>query len=372
MWQKSIGRSSPASAPREVENKRSALDDSHIFRMTDETGIFQHAKYSVPDPAHGYTTDDNARALLVAAMLWERFGFPEYLDLAYIYLRFVLGAKNGDGFRNFMDYNRQFPEATGSEDCFGRVIWSLGYVVSSSLLPRGLRQTAGFLLQEISGRSERLQSVRGKAFSLLGLSLWGGADPRLIRKLAGDLVRLYQQNTGEGWRWFEEKLTYGNALIPLSLLEAFGRAPERKWLETGLASLDFLLETTIREGVFQPVGCKGWYERGKEIAVYDQQPVEAGETVLACVKAYRLTKERRYLEAAKTSYDWFLGKNIAGVSLIDPDTGGCMDGITPDGPNRNEGAESLISWFLAWLVWDEVRSEALYPVTKRVTKLYSV
>src|SRR5690554_5642938 len=211
MWQKSIGRSSPASAPREVEYKRRVPDDSHIFRMTDDTGIFQHAKYSVPDPAHGYTTDDNARALLVAAMLWERFGSPKYLDLAYIYLRFILEAKNGDGFRNFMNYNRQFSEVTGSEDCFGRAIWSLGYVVACSALPRGLRQAAGFLLQETNGRCHRLQSVRGRAYTLLGLSIWGGADTRLIRKLAGDLVRLYRQNAEDSWRWFEEKITYCNA-----------------------------------------------------------------------------------------------------------------------------------------------------------------
>lgn len=360
-----------ASAP-EIGQRRSALDDSHIFRMTDATGIFQHAKYAVPDPAHGYTTDDNARALLVAAMLWERFRVPRYLDLAYIYLRFILNAKNGDGFRNFMDYHHRFSEVTGSEDCFGRVIWSLGYVVSSSSLPRGLRQAAAFLLRETTGRAYRLQSIRGRAYTLLGLSLWQGADTNLIRKLAGDLVRLYQQNSGEGWRWFEEKITYCNASVPLALLAAFARVPEKKWLETGLASLDFLLTATIREGIFQPVGCKGWYERGKEIALYDQQPVEAGETLLACVKAYRITKDRRYLDAAETCYDWYLGKNIAGVSLIDPDTGGCMDGITPDGPNKNEGAESLLSWFFAWLVWDEVTNGTLYPVTERIAKLYPV
>lgn len=331
-------------------------DDTHVFRMTDDTGMFQHAKYTVPDPSYGYTSDDNARALIMAAMLYETSGSRKYLDLAHIYMHFLLYARKGEGFRNFMDYDRNFHEEKGSDDCFGRCIWSLGYVSACSVLSQGLRETADYLLREMTGGCRNLRFIRSKAYAVLGLCHWGNGEKNMLRKLASDIARAFERNADGGWRWFEDKITYCNASLPLSMLEAYSAVSERRWLDTGLESLDFLLNTTFREGVFHPIGCNGWLEKGKEAAGYDQQPVEACETLLACVKAYGITKDKKYMEYAKGCLDWYTGKNTAGISLIDPDTGGCMDGITPSGPNKNQGAESLVSWLIAWLVWNKAKN----------------
>lgn len=347
------------SQPARVLPETKLPDDTHIFHMTDDTGMFQHAKFTVPDPAYGYTTDDNARALIMATMLFETAGAKKYLDFVYTYMHFVLNARKGEGFRNFMDYNHNFREEKGSEDCFGRCLWGLGYVARSSRLPRGLRHAAVEILQVMSSQSYNLQSLRGRAYALLGLCYWNKAGNKLRRKLAWDLVRAFEENQDDGWKWFEERITYCNAIIPFALLKAYRVIPVKRWLDTGRESLDFLLGQTFRDGIFQPVGCKGWLEKGKKAAVYDQQPVEAGETLLACIEAYKVTGDKKYLGYAKACFDWYLGKNIAGVSLIDPDTGGCMDGITPHGPNENEGAESLISWFLAWLAWNKISHYAV-------------
>ncbi len=332
-------------------------DDAHVFRMTDDTGMFQHTKYTVPDPTHGYTTDDNARALIMATLLFETFGCPKYLDLAYRYMRFLLYAWDGKWFRNFMDYDRRFGEEKGSEDCFGRCLWSLGHVSACSALPSGLRATADCLLRTTVAGCRNLRFIRGKAYALLGLCRWRKAGMEdAVRELAADIACAFDRNARDGWRWFENRITYCNAVIPLALLEAYDTLQEKRWQDIGLESLGFLLDATFRGDIFHPVGCNGWFERSGKPAEYDQQPVEACETLMACVKAYGITKEQEYLKRAESCLAWYTGKNIAGVSLIDPDTGGCMDGITPAGPNRNEGAESLVSWLIAWLIWDQAKN----------------
>ena len=333
-------------------------DNTHIFRMTDDTGIFQHAKYSVPDPTHGYTTDDNARALIMAALLYEIEEDPRYLDLAYRYLQFLLHAWDGDWFRNFMNYQRSFLEERGSDDCFGRSIWSLGIVSSAAHLPSGLRKTAVHLLEEALAKCRKLRYIRGKAYTLLGLCKWESPQAeKYIELLATPLAEALAKNARGGWFWFEDELTYCNAVLPLALLEAGCVLNNEDWLSAGKKSLDFLLKNTFRSGVFWPVGCKGWFKKGGVPARFDKQPVEACETLIACLQAYELTGNLSYRAAAEDCLAWYAGKNSAGISLIDPETGGCRDGITTDGLNENQGAESLISWHIARSTWEKAKSK---------------
>lgn len=332
--------------------------DKHIFRMTDDTGMLQHAKYAVPDPRHGYTSDDNARALLAAVMLFETVGKSEYLDLAYKYIGFLLYAWNKKSFRNFMLYNRNFIEEEGSEDCFGRCFWCLGYVSASTALPAGLRSLADYLLRKAVDRCGELPSLRAKAYTLLGLCLWAKTGTQeTVRILANDLVTAFTENAEEEWPWFENKITYCNAVIPWALFEAYTVLGERYLLDMSLAAFDFLLAVTFRADVFYPVGCKGWLVKGGEAALYDQQPVEACTTMLAGIKAFSLTDDPKYLNYAEDCFAWYEGKNIAGVSLIDSITGGCKDGIEPQGLNKNEGAESLVAWSIAWATRQKIKKE---------------
>jgi len=327
-------------------------DTTHIFRMTDCTGMFQHARYSVPDPVHGYTTDDNARALLMAALLYETDGDPRYLDLVYRYLQFLLYAWDGNWFRNFMGYDRKFLEYRGSDDCFGRSLWGLGYIHACDVMPGGIRTVAGEILKAAAAKCEELYYIRGKAYAILGLCLLLDIKAReYVAALAADLATALEANATDDWFWFEDCLTYGNAVMPFALLEASNFCDNINWLTAGQRSLDFLLKTTFDNDVFRPVGCKGWYRKGETPAMYDQQPIEACETLLACLRAYTLTGNAAYHTYARNCLAWYVGQNVAGMPLINPATGGCRDGITSKGLNENEGAESLISWHIARLTW---------------------
>ena len=327
-------------------------NDAYIFRMTDDTGMFQHAKYTVPDPSEGYTTDDNARALIMAVLFFETTGKQKYLDLIVRYLSFLLYAQSNAWFSNFMDYDRHFTEEKGSQDCFGRCMWALGFTASRPALPAGVRETVEFLLRQAVPGCHELTFLRSKAYTMIGLHYWKSAQSRvLLTKFASDLGAAYEYSAETGWKWFEDELTYCNAVLPWAMLDAHETTEEKRYLEIGLKSLDFLLSVTFANGTFRPVGCKGWFHKRQSAAEFDQQPVEACETLFACLKAYKLTGNEIYLDRAKQCLGWYTGRNSLGVSLIDPDTGGCMDGLTPSGPNRNEGAESLVSWAISSIVW---------------------
>lgn len=326
------------------------VDDRYVFQLTDDTGMFQHAVYGVPDPSEGYTTDDNARALMMAVLLYEHSPEARYENLLYRYLSFLFYAQKGGWFRNFMDYDRRFKEKRGSEDCFGRCIYALGFTASQSILPYSIREASRKLLQKTFQSCNSLTCLKSKAYALTGLTLWSEKNAlKYAGMLSESILDTYAQCRREDWRWFEDKITYGSATLPSAIFGAYEFLGEKHLLGVGLESLDFLLKITMKSGVFKPVGCKGWFERGKEPAEFDEQPVEACSTMLACLKAYRLTGEQKYRESAQKCCEWYRGGNSRRMSLIDPETGGCRDGITKNGINENEGAESIVCCLIASL-----------------------
>lgn len=330
-------------------NKIKEFDDTHILRMTDDTGMFQHARFSIPDLEKGYTTDDNARALIMAVMLHENFPKKTYLSLVYRYLGFVLYAQNErGGFRNFMTYNRQFIEEKESEDCFGRCIWALGYTLASPAMPGGIKKACTAGIKRALSRISTISSLRGQANTMIGLGLIGGNESKcLIPILAQALVKQFEQCARKEWRWFEDKLTYDNALLPAALFVAYRHLGENKLLLTAHESLEFLDQITFRNGYFQAIGCKGWMLQGAEPAHYDEQPIEACTSALTHLLAYDVAGDGAMLELARRSYAWYSGKNSCAQCLIDEETGGCGDGITPDGINQNQGAESIVGYCMA-------------------------
>lgn len=327
-------------------------NDAHIFRLTDDTGMLQHAKYCVPDPSKGYTTDDNARALIMASLFFEMTQKQKYLDLVTRYLGFLLYAQNGAWFRNFMNYDRRFLEERGSEDCFGRCIWALGFVASRRGLPEDIRNVANSLLEQTVSGCETLTYLRAKAYAVIGLNHWQGIHSlKFLIRLSAEIRDAYERNAVPDWKWFEDEITYCNAILPWAMFIAYETTGEKRYLQAGTESLDFLLKNTFVDDIFHPVGCNGWFPKNHTPAKFDQQPVEACETLLACLKAHELTGEERYLKRAEQCHDWYIGRNIQKVALIDPETGGCMDGLTHEKVNRNEGAESLVSWIISSLIW---------------------
>jgi hypothetical protein len=319
--------------------------------MTDDTGIFQHSKYGVPDPSMGYTTDDNARALIMAVMLYERYRKKRYEKLIYRYMAFLMNAQDQDGwFKNFMGYDRRFLEERGSEDCFGRCLWALGFTASSECVPANVRRAARHLLKKAAGNCENLEFPRAKAYSVIGLRYVDteGAYSQ-IQTLAKSLADQYDRCKDTGWSWFEDTITYSNAVLPWAMLVGYKITREERFRDIGLESLKFLEDKTFKDGYFKPVGCKGWLVKGKEAAEFDEQPVEACEALLCYLEAYSITKEEKYLNKARQCYKWYRGYNSKGICLIDSETGGCYDGITQTGVNLNQGAESIISYSIAGL-----------------------
>ncbi len=330
--------------------KNIQLDDTHLLRMVDDTGMFQHAKYDVPNPKEGYCTDDNARLMMMAAMYYELTGEIRHLDMAYRALSFLKYAEQDGWFRNFMGFDRRFLENKGSHDCFGRCVCTLGFVTSRKALPPGLRSAAHDLLTKTVDGAEGLPFLRSAAYSALGLAMWD--HPKRAERIASQLATVsagYHGNNGPHWFWFEGEMTYCNATLPNALLWGYEVLGGEDLLKIGLDSLHFLLDETTRSGFFWPVGCDGWSRKGEPPALYDQQPVEACNTLMTCLKAYQLTKDEYFYEKAELCLDWFLGHNSLGVNMIDPTSGGCYDGLCEDGPNLNQGAESLLSWYISVL-----------------------
>jgi glycosyltransferase involved in cell wall biosynthesis len=335
------------------------LNLDHLRRMTDDTGLIQHARFTVPYYEEGYATDDNARALTVAVLLEEAGGDEAgaAYELASRYLAFLGYAFNPrtGRFRNFLSYDRRWLEKSGSEDCHGRSLAALATVIGRSK-HSGLRGAAGQLFEAALAAVEALTYTRPWAWSLLAIHEYlsrfdGDRGARILQEsLAERLLEAWHKCAASDWPWFEDQLTYCNATLPHALLLA-GHALEREdMVRAALRSLQWLVQLqTARQGHFVPVGSNGFYPRGGERARFDQQPVEAHATVSACLAAQAVTGDDSWHERAQTAFDWFLGRNDLRQPVYDPATGGCRDGLHPDRTNRNEGAESTLAFLLTLL-----------------------
>lgn len=338
--------------PRELPR----LKLTHLLRITDSTGVFQHAIFSVPNFSEGYCSDDNARAFILAVLLAEAGEEPEQArtlattSAAFLYHAF--DAATGR-FHNHMSFDRLWLDEQGSEDCHGRALWALGVGVGRSPY-RSFQMMAGQLFAQALPVVAAFSSPRAWAFGLLGIHEY-------LRRLGGDsmvnqtrdvlttrLMDLYARTAIPEWLWFENELSYDNAKLAHALIvsgEAMARADV---LECGLGALQWLTELqTSEKGHFRPIGSNGFYQRGGERADFDQQPIEAQATVSACLAAYRVTSDFRWYERAQLAFDWFIGWNDLGVELYSPETGGCRDGLHVDRANGNQGAESTLAYLLS-------------------------
>ncbi|MBC8526071.1 MAG: glycosyltransferase [Candidatus Cloacimonetes bacterium] len=327
----------------------------HIERLTDNTGIFQHANYIVPNLKDGYCLDDNARALLMVSMAYREKRDPVALKLLQVYLGFIHYMQNENGtFRNFLSFNRDFLDEIGSEDSFGRTIWALGYLI------RFAHNEAYFLIAKemfdlASPNFEKLQSIRGIANTLGGLYHYLKRFPddeglqQVLKKITNMIINSYLNNKDKKWHWFEPILAYDNGIIPLSLFYAYKITGDKKTLGIAQESMKFLEKVVIKNGYLSLVGADNWFKKGEERSQYPQQPIDAIGMVLMFYQAYNVTKDKNYLKKMFRSYMWFLGDNDLRISLYDFATCGCCDGLESCGVNRNQGAESNIAYKIALL-----------------------
>jgi glycosyltransferase involved in cell wall biosynthesis len=344
---------------RTLEEERLELPPlrlNHLTRMSDSTGMYQHANYSLPDFSHGYCTDDNARALITTVLLEELEAEGQELHrLAETYASFMQFAFDPTArrFRNFLGYNRVWLESEGSEDSQGRALWALGTCAGRSR-HRDLQAWAAQLFERALPNVLDSSSPRAWSFTLLGIYEY-------FRRLSGDriaaqardvltqrLIGLFENTATEEWPWFEESLTYANARLSQVLILSGRWADNAQAFEIGLRSLRWLVSVQkAPQGHFRPIGSAGFYHRGGAPAEFDQQPIEAHGTVSACLEAYRSTGDPLWHEQASIAFEWFLGRNDLGLPLYDSKTGGCCDGLHVDRVNQNQGAESTLAFLIA-------------------------
>ncbi len=351
------------SKPEVFVKKETALDPLilprfslvHIKRLTDNTGIIQHAKFVVPNLKEGYCLDDNARALIMVLQAYRQKKDSLAFELIPIYLSYIHYMQNQDGtFRNFLSFDRRFLDEVGSEDSFGRAIWSLGYLLEHA--PNDSYYQMGRLIYfDALPNFEKLQTLRGIANTMIGISYYLKSNPsddsvtKILQNLAYKLIKKYEENSTKNWRWFEPLLTYDNGILPLALLYSAEILNENKITEIALESMEFLTETTLKDGYLSIIGNEKWYSKKSERSMFAQQPLDALAMVLMYYQAFNLTKDKEYLNKLYISFMWFLGENDLRMTLFDYETKGCCDGLEQYGVNRNQGAESSLAYLISHL-----------------------
>lgn len=353
----------------------------HLERMTDDTGLLEHALGAVPRRKEGYTTDDNARALWACSVI-HRLGFGgekndgTWLRLADIYLEFLLWAQKDDGtFHNNIAYDRRPEPETPSDDCYGRAFWAAA-AAWAYLRDDTRRLAAEAILLRAAPRTAELKYPRGWAYSLAAYSLLlteqrppvqmdrAGFLKKLqareqVNRLERLLLDTYSREATVDWHWFEPEVTYGNGVLPWALFAAYPASGSETTRRVARESLDFLAEKmTAPEGWIRPVGNRGWASR-THASQWDQQPLEVMKLALAAREAYRVERRSEDAELVRRCRAWFLGENDLGRPLADPAEGSCCDGLTPSGPNQNRGAESTLSYLLTECLYHEICAEGM-------------
>jgi glycosyltransferase involved in cell wall biosynthesis len=350
-----------AFAVRTLENRPYDLPPlklDHLFRMTDDTGIFQHAIFNVPNYREGYCTDDNARAFILTLLLPEMTSQVARKDMEHLagtYLAFLWDAFNKETsrFRNFMSHRREWLEVQGSEDSHARAIWAVGMALGRSKND-GHRNLCALLFQQGLPMVEQFTSPRAWAFVLLAMQeyLRAFSGDRTVNQLRDllttRLLELFHANSAKDWQWFESVATYDNAKLSHAMILSGYWTSRGDVLDAGLVSLRWLVEAQKGEaGQFTPIGCNGFWTRDGERARFDQQPLEAYAMISACLEAHALTKDDYWRRSARRCFEWFLGRNDLGRSLYDSSTGGCRDALHQDRLSQNQGAESSLAFYLS-------------------------
>jgi hypothetical protein len=333
---------------------------NHLDRLTDSTGLIQHAIYNIPRRESGYTTDDNARALRLCTRLWQLRPEEVMLNRVAHYLSFVEHARSaGRGFHNFMSYDRRWLDAEGCGDCQGQAVRALAEVLGGGL-PDNYGRLARELICAVLPTLADLRSLRAQAYIILAWGhLWtaGVKDLETLESVAWSaaqrLVESYERSSRPDWSWFESRMTYANAVLPHALFMAAKRWPTEEFLVVATKTFTFLDDATTADNLFVPIGNGGWYAHGGDKTVFDQQPIEAATTVEAALAAHDLLGAERYLATFGRARDWFFGQNSVGQPLADPLRGSCCDGLSPHGISQNQGAESTLAF-----LWTELQHYA--------------
>ena len=329
---------------------------SHLVRLTDEFGIIQHAKGSCPDISSGYCLDDNSRAFIVALWYYRLFNSKAILKLLNIYFSFIAFCQGKDGrFYNFVDYKHRFIGEVFSDDASGRALWALGIVASTAPVDGTIKEEAKKRFLKGLRHTENF-SLRAKAYSLLGMveyyDVYKDKQVRTrILALGSALAHSFKQNSDNEWKWFEDRLTYDNAILPLTLFKVYKSTENKTFKDIAMMATEFLDKIVFRNNRLSVIGNKGWYVKGGKRAIFDQQPIDAGSMVYLMKTAFEITGDIKYLRRIKQAYNWYFGENDLGKGLYDCKTKGCSDGLSKNSVSKNQGAESTICFLMSAILY---------------------
>jgi len=337
----------------------------HLVTLTDDVGVIQHAVHDVPARSTGYCTDDVARALMVAVGAAAEKDLRKSANrLAERYLAFLYDAQLADGrFHNFMGYDRRWLDLVGTQDSFGRALWSVGFGMRYAARD-SWRRVCALIFERAFAVVATLEYSRSRAYAIIGMShaleARGRSDPTLshaIRCEAEALVQLFERNAADDWLWFEPVMTYDNARLPEALLRAGAVLDDARFVRVGLDTLGFYERVTVQDRIFVPIGNQGWYPRGGVRARFGQQPLEAAAMVDAALCAADISRDPHFQGLAELAGDWYFGRNSHGALLVT--SGGCRDGIDDHGISTNMGAESTLAYLSSAIALAEPRTARL-------------
>jgi len=330
----------------------------HIERLTDSFGILQFARFAEADRKSGYTLDDNARALLLCAKAYVRDPSDSLNRMMHCYLNFIENVCQDDGFFNIVNFKKEYEELN-ADDAIGRLLMSLGYILSKEELPVEIFNRSYNIFKKALKHLDNIKSPRAIAFSIIGISYYlerikSSSIKKKIITMSEELVRLYEACSSKEWQWFEEVVSYSNAILPKALLMSYKVTKQKSFLRVAKKTLNFLIDNSFKEDEYLPIGQNGWFVKGSESNLFDQQPEEISTMVLSLAEAYEITSEEKYRDYAMEVFEWFLGKNHLGQMVYDENSGGCYDGLGKNSLNFNQGSESAIMYLLARLAIQKV------------------
>ncbi|MCK4883684.1 MAG: hypothetical protein KAS30_02320 [Candidatus Diapherotrites archaeon] len=347
------------------ELRLSPVNLSYLETLSDDLGMRQHAIHGIPMLKSGYTTDDNARALVALLDFGDMFKKERANGECVKYLSFLNFMQKPNGwFHNMLLFNRQFGDEKGSADCFGRTLWASGRAANSWLVENH-RTNAKKMFYKALPWVQELYDSRPVAFSIIGIAEMlksGENKPVLLESielLAEKMCGFFAENNVEDWNWFEDILTYDNARLSQAMFAAFQATGRKDFLKVAEKSFWFLTKQTIKGEMFEPVGQDGWFPKDGEKALFDQQPIEAASMVQTATAGFFTTSNDEYKKVALTCFNWFFGGNKLGAALYDKKTGACFDGLTPKNVNLNQGAESMVEFLIARFCIEKMKRQKI-------------
>jgi hypothetical protein len=313
----------------------------HVLTMSDSIGMFEHADHTRPRREHGYCTDDMARLLIVAVR--EPAGRRTVDHLARTAFGFLAAAQDTTGrTRNRRGTDGKWQDRHGVEDCWGRSLWAFGTAARHGP-DESMRASAMSYFD--NGTRARSPHRRAMAFAALGAAEVAAHDPGHVgaRSLLADAIStIGPLPTEAGWPWPEPRLSYANAALPEALIAAGQILTRADVLHSGLTLLRWLVDHETVDGHLSPTPVGG-ASRDDQSRRFDQQPIEVSAIADACARAYAVTGDAGWRRRLDLAIDWFAGNNDLGTVMWDAETSGGYDGLTPTGPNLNQGAESTLA-----------------------------